>query len=228
MKHANLAISLCLALLATLVPPVQAADTDLPAITPEGLHLVPNSRMAIVYADPEADLAPYKRVKLLDAHVAFKKNWQRDQQRSSVTRSRPNAQDMERIKSALADEFRNVFTKVLEEGGYPVVDEVGDDVLLIRPAIINLDVNAPDIPQPGRVESYVASAGEMTLYVEAYDSATGDLLAMAMDRRIDNRNASFYTWANAVTNRAAAQRILTGWANILLTALNEAKQDTSK
>jgi len=31
-----------------------------------------------------------------------------------------------------------------------------------------------------------------------------------------------------VTNRAAAQRILTGWANILLTALNEAKEDTSK
>lgn len=228
MKHPYITTCLCLALLATLVPLAQAANTDLPEVTPEGLHLVPDSRLAIVYADPEADLGSYKRVKLLDAYIAFKKNWQRDQQRSSASRTRPTAQDMERIKNGLADEFRSSFTKVLEEGGYPVVDEPGDDVLLLRPAIINLDVNAPDIPQPGRVQSYVNSAGEMTLYVEVYDSATGDLLAKAMDRKIDDRNASYYTWANSVTNRAAAQRILKGWANILLAALNEAKQDTSK
>jgi hypothetical protein len=40
---------------------------------------------------------------------------------------------------------------------------------------------------------------------------------------VDNRNAGFYTWANSVTNRAAADRILKGWAGILVDALKEAK-----
>ncbi len=95
--------------------------------------------------------------------------------------------------------------------------------MIVRPAIINLDVNAPDTPQAGRSNTYTASAGEMTLYIELYDSVTGDIIAKALDRQIDRANAGFYTWTNSVTNRAAALRILRGWAKILVNALNEAK-----
>jgi hypothetical protein len=130
---------------------------------------------------------------------------------------------VEKIKQRLADEFHAVFTESLVEGGYPVVDQAAEDVLLLRPAIINLDVNAPDTPRAGRSRTYTDSAGEMTLYVELYDSVTGDLIAKAVDRRVD-RNSGYYTWSNSVTNRAAADRILKGWAEILVTALNEAKE----
>lgn len=204
-----------------------AQQTELPQVTVEGLHLVPDSKLAIVYADPEADLAPYNEIQLLETYVAFKKNWARNQRRSSVSRLHPNERDMEQIKTRLAEEFRAVFTDVLEQGGYPVVDEAGEDVLLIRPAIINLDATAPDIPQAGMSRSYVASAGEMTLYLEVYDSITGDLMAKALDRKIDNQNSGFYTWSNSVTNKVAADRILKGWAKILLDALNEAKQESA-
>jgi hypothetical protein len=206
---------------------VAAAQPELPAVTEEGLHLVPDSKLAIVYADPEAELAPYDKVMLLDTYVAFKKNWARDQRRSSTNRMHPNERDMEQIKQTLAEEFRTVFTEVLEQGGYPVVAQAGEDVLLIRPAIINLDATAPDLPQAGMNRSYVASAGEMTLYVEVYDSITGDLMAKALDRKSDTQNAGFYTWATSVSNKVAAERILKGWANILLDALNEAKQEGS-
>jgi hypothetical protein len=64
----------------------------------------------------------------------------------------------------------------------------------------------------------------MTLYVELYDSVTGDLIVKAMDRKADRSNDGYYTWANSATNKANAKRILKGWANILLTALNEARQ----
>ncbi len=68
----------------------------------------------------------------------------------------------------------------------------------------------------------------MTLYLELYDSVTGDLIAKALDRKADNaHNQGFYTWANSVTNKAAADRILKGWANILLTGLNEAHENAS-
>jgi hypothetical protein len=94
---------------------------------------------------------------------------------------------------------------------------------LIRPAIINLDITAPNKPSATMKRNYVATAGEMTLYVELYDSVTGDLIAKALDQKMDKTHASAYTWSNSATNKAAAQRILKGWAEILLTALNEAK-----
>ena len=214
--------SICVAIVLSTPCPAQAKKQSLPEVTEDGLHLVPDSKLAIVYVEPGADLEPYRRVKLLDAYVAFKKNWDRDQ-RSAGTMIRVSPRDMDRIKDRMSEEFRAVFTKALEEGGYPVVEETGDDVLLIRPAIVDLNPNAPDIPQAGMTRSYVNSAGDMTLYVELYDSQTGDMLAKALDKKVDGRYGDYYTWANSASNKAAAQRILKGWATILLEALNEAK-----
>lgn len=202
----------------------QAKEQELPPITEDGLHLIPDTKMAIVYADPAADLGPYNRVMLMEAYVAFKKNWARDQKRQSASSFGVRPKDMEKIKSTLAEEFQQMFVQVLEGGGYPVVDEAGEDVLLVRPAIINLDPTAPETSEPGRRTTYVSSAGEMTLYIELYDSVTGDIIAKAMDRKADRRNDGFYTWASSATNKAAADRILKGWATLLLEALNEAKQ----
>jgi len=202
-----------------------AKKEELPEVTEDGLHRVPDSKLAIVYAEPGADLSEYKRIKLMDAYVAFKKNWARDQRSRSASSLRVSSKDVEKIKNSLAQEFHDVFRTTLESGGYEVVDEAAEDVLLVRPAIINLDVNAPDTPHAGRSTTYTTSAGEMTLYLEIYDSVTGDLIAKALDRRVDNAsNAGFYTWANSVTNKMAAERILKGWASILVDALNEAKQ----
>jgi hypothetical protein len=201
-----------------------AKQEELPEVTEDGLHRVPDSKMAVVYAEPGADLAQYKRIKLMDAYVAFKKNWARDQRSRSADRLRVTSNDVEKIKNDLAKEFQEVFRQTLEDGGYEVVDESAEDVLLVRPAIINLDVNAPDTMRAGRSRSYTSSAGEMTLYIEIYDSVTGDLIAKALDRRADTSRQGFYTWTNSVTNKSAAKRILKGWADILLDALNEAKQ----
>jgi len=204
-----------------------AAKQELPEVTEDGLHLIPDSKLAIVYAQPGASLSGYDKVMLLDSYVAFRKNWERDQRSQSTSLTRLSSRDIERIKTDLAKAFRDVFTEELEKGGYPVVSEAGEDVLLVRPAIINLDVNAPDTMSAGRTRTYTQSAGEMTLYVELYDSVTGDLIAKAMDRRADRSRDGFYTWTNSVTNRAAAQMILRGWAGILLQALDEARQRTA-
>lgn len=223
MQTPRISIMVLVSALLSLSGPANAKKQELPEVTEDGLHRVHDSKLAIVYAEPGASLAGYERVQLLDAYVAFKKNWERDQRTGSAQPLRITSKDVENIKNRLAEEFHAVFRQVLEQGGYPVVDEAGDDVLLIRPAIINLDVKAPDTPKAGRTMTYVSSAGEMTLYVEAYDSVTGDLIAKALDRKADRQNDGFYTWSNSVTNRAAAQRILKGWATILLNALNEAK-----
>ena len=211
------------ALLSLTVTAVQAKKKqELPEVTADGLHRVPDSKLAIVYAEPGADLGPYNRVSILQAHVAFKKNWARDQRSSSAQALRINSRDIEKIKDNLSAEFHEVFKNALTEAGYEVTDEVADDVMIVRPAIINLDVNAPDTMSAGRSTTFTSSAGEMTLYIELYDSVSGDIIAKALDRRFD-RNSGIYTWTNSVTNKAAANRILKGWAGVLVDALNEAR-----
>ena len=207
-------------LIFTVIP--VSGNQDFPEVTEDGLVRVEGSNLALVYADPEADISGYTRVKLLDAQVAFKKNWERDHRSSSIGSLSLTTNDIRRIKEGLATEFRDVFITTLESGGYPVVDEDADDVLLIRPAIVNLDVTAPQTSRAANVRQQVKSAGEMTLYIELYDSVTGDLIAKAMDRQADQQRYEHYTWANRASNRAAADRILKGWAEILLGALNEA------
>lgn len=212
--------ALCLSGLAATAS-VATADEELPAVTVDGLHLLHDTQLAIVYADPEAELTGYKRIRLLDAAVAFKKNWARDHNRSSAMRI--TSSDMERIKTRLATEFHEVFRNELAAGGYELTDENAEDVLLLRPAIINLDPTAPDTMTAGRSQTHVRSAGEMTLYIELYDALTGDLLAKALDRQVDP-DRHFYTWANSATNKAAADRILKGWARILREALDQANK----
>jgi len=198
-----------------------AASDKLPEVTIDGLHHMSDTELAIVYAKPDIDLGQYKRFFLTDTLVAFKKNWRRDQTMTG-SRIRISTSDMEKIKTELAALFREVFTETLVEGGYELATERADDVLIIKPAIINLDVQAPDTMSASRSRTYSESAGEMTLYVELYDSVTDDLLAKALDRQFD-RDTGYFQWQNSVTNRAAANRILKQWANVLKEGLDEAR-----
>jgi len=194
---------------------------ELPEYTVEGLQLVPNSKkMAVVYAEPGANLSQYERVYLVDPYVAFKKNWQRDQNRTYTNKVRTS--DMDRIKIDVAKLFMEVFTQELEEGGYTLATERAEDVLIVKPAIIDLDVTAPDIRSAGRVDTFTRSAGSMTLYLELYDSETDDLLAKALDPTGD-RGDGFANWSTTVSNQAAGRRMMKPWAKALRDALDEAR-----
>ena len=208
--------------LATISPAL--AKKSLPAVNDEGMELVKDSDLATVYADPGADLSIYNRIWLQDATVAFKKNWQRDQNRSN--RLKVRTEDMERIQEDVATLFREVFTEELLDGGYELVEEIGDDVLLVKPAIVDLDVTAPDIQRAGRTNSYSESAGEMTLNLELFDSLTGDKIAKATDRKRDYQRG-YVEWRTRVSNRSDARRMMTSWAKALRSALDEARSATT-
>lgn len=204
---------------------LQAKSDDLPQVTVEGLQRVEDSKLAIVYADPDADLSIYDSVMLLETYVAFKKNWERNQRSSSSSLSmRVKPSDMEKMKNTMAEEFHDVFSKVLTDGGYQMTNQAGESVLMVRPAIIDLNPRAPDIASSNASRTYVTSAGEMSMYIELYDSQSGDIIAKALDRRVDRMHSGYYTWANPASNAAASRRILKGWAEILRDALDEARQ----
>ena len=221
----SLLIILSLIVLGTVsVNALAKGKKDIPEYTVEGLKLVPNTKnIALVWAEPGADLAQYNRIFLLDPYVAFKKNWQRDQNRSSMTKVRTN--DIERIKKAVKELFIEVFTEELEKGGYNLTTDRAEDVLIVRPAVIDLDVNAPDIQTSSRSASFSDSAGSMTLYMELYDAETEDLLAKAMDAKAD-RGSNIMQWATGPSNRAAGKRMMRPWAQALVKGLDEAREVT--
>jgi len=202
------------------------AKKSLPEFNDEGMALVKDSKMTTIYADPGADLSIYNKIWLQDATVAFKKNWQRDQNRSSANRFKIRTKDMEKIQHDVATLFREVFTKELLDGGYKLVEEAGDDVLSVVPAIVDLDVIAPDTQRTGRNYTYSESAGEMTLNLELFDSLTNDKIVKATDRKRDYER-NYLEWRTSVSNRAVAKRFMTSWAKALTAVLDDAKASTS-
>lgn len=201
-------------------------ESKIPEYTVEGLKLIPDTKgMALVWAEPGANLSQYERVYLVEPYVAFKKNWRRDHNRSMGMRV--TTSDMDRIKIRVKELFMEVFTEVLEEGGYTLATERAEDVLIVKPAVIDLDVNAPDLPTAGRSNTFVESAGSMTLYIELYDSETDDLLAKALDPVADRRNGHMQ-WQTGPANRQAAARMMKPWAEALLKGLDRAREATSQ
>jgi len=199
---------------------------ELPEYTVEGLKRVSNPEgLAVVYAEPGANLSQYKRIYLVEPYVAFKKNWKRDQNRGVGTRI--TTADMDRIKKKVSELFMEVFTEELTDGSYALVTERAEDVLIVKPAIIDLDVYAPDTMSAGRSTTYTQSAGSMTLYLELYDSETDDLLAKALDPAADRQNA-FMQWQTGPANRAAGKRMMKSWAKALREALDRARKETGE
>ena len=189
-----------------------------PERTFDNLVAVEEASAAMAYIDPDVDFGVFKRVAILEPFVAFRSNWQRDQNRG---RSRNvSNRDMERIKEDVATLFERVFSARLEAAGYEVVDIAGDDVLVLRPAIIDLDITAPDTRTAGRSRTFTASTGAATLYIQLFDSVTGEILGRAADRTAVRRPGGGVSWSNSVTNMADARRMVGGWADQLITFLD--------
>jgi len=190
------------------------ADKSLPEVTHDGLHLVKHTKLRAVWMKPGARLDGYKEVALLACYVAFNKHWQSNYNEEAVDlNDMITDSDMKKIREELAAEFNKVFTQVLTEGGHKTVSSGGSGVLIVRPAIINLEVTAPDTMAPQMEANFSANAGQMTLYMELYDGKTGDIIARVIDPEADGDD--FWQVRNSVTNTADADRVLRRWATLL-------------
>jgi len=203
---------------------VGAIAAEVPQTTPEGMELVKQSQHRITYAMPGATLKQYKRFALIDCHVAFAKNWDRDYNRDVELSRQVSPDDMEKIKTNLAAEFRRVFTEELTAAGHEESDYTGEDVLLIRPAIVNLEISAPDVGAAAFTHTVVRSAGQMTLYMELFDSTTGAIIARVTD--VEQSDYGRGRDASRATNKSEADKMIRGWARELSEHLGEVKERT--
>jgi hypothetical protein len=211
-------IGLCAGLTLAYPMDVSAAQAP-PQVSKDGLQLKTHTKQRVVYVKPGATFNQYNRVMILDCYVEMQKDWQRNYNANVEDPSRQvGDEDVQRIKSNLAAEFKKVFTTKLQKGGYQVTNSPAPDVLLLRPAIIDVQVTAPDIMSAGMDVNVIASAGSGTFYLELWDPSTNTILARAMDAEADQQ--PFAQQANAVTNRQAADIILGNWADDLVRHLD--------
>jgi hypothetical protein len=197
-----------------------AAKEAPPEVTKDGLHLYKQTKQRIAYVRPGATFTQYKRLAILDPYVEFSKEWITDYNREQRDPSRQiRDSDLERAKKALQSDFKEIFTQELQQGErYQVTDASGPDVLVLRPALANIRVSAPDLMSAGHSATYVQSSGTMTLYLELWDSASNTILARVIDAEADP--AVYGQLSSSVTNRAAADRMMRGWADELRSRLD--------
>jgi len=218
-------IAILLLVACLLTPSLAVAEESAPEYTLDGLELVDKNRRGEIYAVPDLDWTEYSEIILDRPTVSFRKYWQRDQNRNRTTRV--NTEDMERIKSELADLFEEIFTEELTtNGGYTVAEGSGGNVMRITPHIVDLDVSAPDIRQTNMTRNYTEQAGEMTLKLAIFDSVTGDLVATLRNRQAAPRRG-YMQWTTSASNKAEARLMLQKWAKGLVERLDEARAISS-
>lgn len=202
-------------LLTTLSPALAVGDSTTSPLL--GLELVPSKNVGALYRRPDADLSAYGKIMLGEPAVEFSKTWN---PRNYGTFGLSAAQ-LTKIRVDLAAMAKSIFEKSLSDGGYELVTEAGDGVLVVTPNIVDVFINAPSSPTAGRSRTYTMEAGSASLVLQVNDAVTGTLLAMVLDKK--RSRSSTMQWTTSVSNRAAAEAMLNSWAEQVKRELDAAR-----
>src|SRR5690606_2913984 len=118
-----------------------------------------------------------------------------------------------RVKRDIAAVFHESFARQLEAGGLEVVDQAGPGVLLIRPKLLNVYLNAPAAHlQQGR--TYARRVGQMTLDVSFVDAGSKEMLVQLTDH-VKGRDIGLLRPAGPVFNRVELTDLFEDWALVI-------------
>src|SRR5689334_17152620 len=138
-------------------------------MTADGLQRVPSRRAGGVFRLPGAPFAQYRRLILEPVTVSFIEGWQKNHPDTSEKEQR-------RIREETAKAFREEFERELvKRGKYTFAQDPGPDVLVVAPAITDLDVPAPDSDNMDKRTMSPRSIA-MRITGELRDAASGKLV----------------------------------------------------
>jgi len=199
-----------------------AVAQKLPGKTKEGLELVSSEGSVAVYVRPGTDLGDYQNVHFLKAYVAFQKDWVRDYNRTALRSHRLTDADLEQIKSRITDGFDESFRNEFSKAGYTEAGRSGENVLILRPAILDVTMESPRSVTDNSGSNVVdyGKGTQMSLVLELYDAGSSELLARIFNRDSDNGGSSF-TVDSGSMNRTVESRIFRSWADSILSILGD-------
>jgi hypothetical protein len=191
-------------------------------ITTDGLTIMQSSRFTETEIKKGINWSGYTKYQIAPVEVSFRKDWKNDYNRDQKSLSlRVTDKDMARIRKTMGKIIREELDRALQKkGNLTESDKADANTLLFKPRIINLDIYAPDIessPYPNR--SYVRQVGKATLFLEAYDSVSGEILGRWVDTREDP-DRGYFDWANRITNNERMRLIMRRWADRLVEGLD--------
>lgn len=205
------------------VASLMAISASAPAKAPDnwdGLVRVSAKRVDLAYLRPGASFTEYRKILLDDPQVAFRKNWQRDYNRSSVSLSGSvSDSDVREMLDAGREMLDESFRKAFARAGYELASQAGADTLRVTVNVIDLNVVAPDVGMSPRMRTYSREAGNATIVVEVRDSLSGELLGRAVDER--TAGDSFAYRRTSASNRSDFQKLADDWAAISARGLSE-------
>ncbi|HEY6125685.1 MAG TPA: DUF3313 family protein [Steroidobacteraceae bacterium] len=187
-------------------------------LTDDGLVRVPSRRVAGVYRAPGATFTQYQRIMLEPPTIEFVRDWRKNH-------SDVNDTEYARIVRESAELFREEFTReIIDRGPYEYADELAPDVLIVNPAIQDLDIVAPDASTAPGERQYTTGPVKMKVTGELRDAATGKLVGRLTIYEGNERYAfNELRLANRVTNAHEQRTAFAKWARILNEALAVAK-----
>jgi len=205
-----------------LVGGAQAVSAASQPATWDDLVLTKSTSSRVVYLLPGADFRPYTKVMLDPPEIAFRKDWQRDYNRTVRSPSeRITDRDVHQAVEDGGKAFSEILAKAFAEGGYAVVTTPGPDVLRLRSAVIDLTVSAPDRMTPGRSQTFAGETGSGKLVLEARDSMTGAVLGRAVDARVAGTDRMKLT--TSIQTRSDFRILAQNWAKATVKGLNSLK-----
>jgi hypothetical protein len=191
----------------------------------DGLYKIKSKKLDVVYLLPEADFRPYSKVMIDPPQLAFRKNWQRDQNSSMMGVSgRISDKDVAKALQEGTSAFSEMLHKAYSSAGYQIVTEPGPDVLRVSTAVINIDVQAPDRMMAGRSRTYSREAGQGTLAVEVRDSTSNALMGRALDQDWAGDTGPYLR--NSVSNRFDFEQLFEAWAKSCAAGLQKLKDNS--
>lgn len=187
-------------------------------VTNDGLVRVPSRAAGGVYRAPDAAFTHYRRIILEPPSVNFVENWAENHKEVSQG-------EIQRIRAESVALFREEFTRELIEGGsYEFADDPAPDVLLVVPAIEELDITAPEAGVAPGMRTYTTGPVTMKLTGDLRDALTGKVVGRVITYQAAERYAfNELRVSNRVTNAHEQRQVFERWARLLHEALNVAK-----
>lgn len=177
----------------------------------DGLTRVQAKSVDYLYLRPGADFRQYNAIILEPTQVAFKKNWQKDMNRSRSGLSKVSDSKLRKAIDESQEKVRSTFEKKFRETGFQIVTEPAENALKVTVGVVDVAVSAPEL-NSATSRTFAEQAGYGTLVIEVRDSISGELLGRAVDH--GTAGDHFVMMRNSVSNWADFEQLFDDWATI--------------
>lgn len=136
------------------------------------------------WVNPDADFNKYSKIYLWGAIFEYRDVGPAQANRSSFNRSNKREFGIApEDRVAFEETVSEIFLKELQKlKSLEITQQIGPDTMILRGGFLDIVSKVPP-ESVGRVDVYMTTFGEATFIVELMDAETGDVIAVASERR---------------------------------------------